>query len=85
MTSIDEAARRVADAEQQRARAEALVRATVEAHGQAQEALADATRILQEAHAQLIEAVYPPLPVKVVKRPAQTADQLLDLDDVGGR
>lgn len=75
----------MADAEQQRARAEALVRATVDAHGQAREALADAERILQEAHAQLIEAVYPPLLERVVKRPAQTAELLRDLDDVGGR
>ncbi|WP_427130354.1 hypothetical protein [Pseudarthrobacter sp. S9] len=84
VTTIEEAARNLAGAELQRARAEGILRSTVETYNQAAEAHKIAVALVDEATAELMAVVHPAPAEKLVKRPAVTADSLLDLDDNGG-
>jgi hypothetical protein len=80
--TLEAAVAHLAAMESQRVRALDAVRAVAQMHEQALAAYNDAAKLRDEALAALIQAPEPA--PKTVKRPADLADELRDLDDVGG-
>lgn len=80
--TLEAAVAHLAAMEAQRTRALELVRVVAETHEQALGAYNEAAKQMQAALEAVILAANPES--RVVKRPAVLADELRDLDDVGG-
>lgn len=80
--TLESAVAHLATMEAQRTRALDAVRQVAEMHDQALSAYNEAAKLRDEALAAVIHAGNPE--ARVVKRPITAADELLDLDDVGG-
>lgn len=84
VTAVEAAARGLAAAVAHRDRAAEIMAAIADTWNQAGEARKAAEARVEHATRELLAAVNPAPVEKLVKRPAETADGLLDLDDNGG-